>query len=40
MILMMNLTNNLLKAKYFHNNKSLIVYVNNALLGFYLCQSV
>ena len=26
--------------KYFDNNKSPIVYVNNALLGFYLCQSV
>ena len=25
---------------YFHKNKSLIVYVNHALLGFYLCESV
>ena len=24
---------------FFNNNKSLIVYVNPALLGFYLCQS-
>ena len=32
----MNLMNNL----YFNNNKSLIVYVNHVLLGFYLCQSV
>ena len=42
--IMMNLTNNLLKAKKpknrFNNNKSLIVYVNNALLGFYLFLSV
>ena len=27
-----------LKIQYF-NNKSLIVYVNHVLLGFYLCQS-
>ena len=25
--------------QYFSNNKTLIVYVNHALLGFYLCQS-
>ena len=40
---MMNLTNNLLKAKkYFNNNnnKSLIVNINYALLGFYLCQYI
>ena len=40
--LMINLMNNLLKDKKenSNNNKSLIVYVNHALLGFYLCQSV
>ena len=38
---MRNLTNKLLKAKkYFNNNKSLIVYVNHALLGFCFCYSV
>ena len=26
--------------KYFNNNKNLIVCVNRALLGFYLCHSV
>ena len=39
--IMMNPMNNSLKAKnYFNNNKSLIVYVNHAWLGFYLCLSV
>ena len=39
--LTMNPMNNLLKAKkYFNNNKSLIVYINHALLGFYLCHYV
>ena len=37
--IMMNVTNNFLKAKkYFNNNKNLIVCVNHALLDFYLCQ--
>ena len=40
-LIMMNLTNNLLKAKkYFNNNKNLIMYVIHALLGFYLRQYV
>ena len=26
--------------KYFNNSKSLIAYVNHALLGFYSCQSM
>ena len=35
--LIMNLTiDNLLKFKYFNNKKSLMVYVNHVLLGFYL----
>ena len=34
----MSLTNNLLKAKkYFNNNKSLIVYIDQALLGACRC---
>ena len=36
---MMNLMNKLLKLRLcFNNNKSLIVYVNHALFGFYLQQ--
>ena len=39
--IMMNGTNNLLKAKkYFNNNKSLILCVNHALLGFYLGEYI
>ena len=39
--LAMNLMNNLLEfRKYFNDNKSLIVYVNYASLGFYVCYSV
>ena len=38
---MMNVTNNLLKAKkYFNNNKNLISCVNHALLDFYLGQYI
>ena len=29
---------NPIKKLYFNNNESLIVYINHALLGFYLCQ--
>ena len=31
---------NKFKKKFFNNNKSIIVCVNNKLLDFYLCQSV
>ena len=37
--IMMNVTNNFLKAKKYFN-KNLIVCVNHALLVFYLCQYV
>ena len=39
MNLMINLLKNLKIKTVFNKNKSLIVYVNQALLGFYLCQS-
>ena len=39
MNIMMNLMNNLLKS-YFNNHKTLIVYINHVLLGFYLRQGV
>ena len=39
MNLMINLLKNLKIKTVFNKNKSLIVHVNQALLGFYLCQS-
>ena len=37
--LVISLLMNLKFKLYFNNNKSLIVYVNHELLGFYLCAS-